>query len=245
MHPDLRFLEDLREAYKYNADHNIYYMACRDAILKFGIKDLLVVGCGKGIVEAILPETVRCYSVDVNDADLHIADEINRRKPNRAFAKLNLFELVTHLRGRRFQAALLSEVIEHLADDIGALRVVSSCLIERGTLVLTVPNVDRLVNATRKALGMRPHFMAESHLREYTKTEILGKLCGVGLTPLRFQEVCLTLPKDRWVGKILSPYHPWRRNVLKNIPHLATYFLIVSRLSKFQHTHSHRAWSLE
>src|SRR5439155_23134323 len=132
--------------------------------------------------------------------------------------------------------ALVSEVIEHLVDDVGALKAVAECLREGGILVLTVPNKDRLVSVVREALGMRPRYMSPDHLREYATEEILQKLRLVGFEPFRLREVCLTFPKDGWVSKVFSPYHPLRTMLLRKLPHLATYLLISSSLTRLHQT---------
>jgi 2-polyprenyl-3-methyl-5-hydroxy-6-metoxy-1,4-benzoquinol methylase len=70
-----------------------------------------------------------------------------------------------------FDLVVLSEVLEHIPDDEGALATVCELLGERGWLVLTVPGDPKLWNVEDERAG---------HARRYTREELHSKLTENG-----------------------------------------------------------------
>lgn len=70
-----------------------------------------------------------------------------------------------------FDAVCLLDVVEHLADDIDALRVARGLLAENGTLLLTVPAEPSLWSYFDEAAG---------HQRRYTAAELRARLEQAG-----------------------------------------------------------------
>jgi hypothetical protein len=70
-------LSGLSRKYGYDANHNLRYLALARLVSRYQIKELLVLGCGKGVLEYILPEEVRCTSIDIDPAEINLAKEIS------------------------------------------------------------------------------------------------------------------------------------------------------------------------
>jgi SAM-dependent methyltransferase len=224
-------LDHLNElAIKYNLDlnHNLRYLELSKLIRGYAIKDLLILGCGKGFLEYILPDEINCTSIDVDPLEIEIAQTINRGKSNRTFISSDIFGLPIEYE-KRFQAVVISEVIEHIRDDEGALRQVSKHMRPSdGVFILTVPNIDRLDNKINMLIGRKTAFMSDEHLREYSMKrirELLG-LCGFDI---RFtKHVYLRFPKELFVRKLVPIDSKLRKLILALIPSLGTYIILVS-----------------
>ena len=143
------------------------------AIEQVGPQTLLVMGCGNGYLESILSPAICTVSVDIDEEDLAVARALNKDKANRDFRLLDLYDLPQVVTAASFEAVVISEVLEHLEDDVKALEVAHYCLASEGTLFLSVPNVRRFQNRPRYILGLKPSYMARDHRREYTLDSIL------------------------------------------------------------------------
>jgi SAM-dependent methyltransferase len=75
-----------------------------------------------------------------------------------------------------FEVALLSEVLEHIDDDLAMLRSVHGLLARNGRLVITVP--------AHMALWT-PWDVVAGHVRRYERDELLAKLAQAGFVPER------------------------------------------------------------
>jgi SAM-dependent methyltransferase len=74
--------------------------------------------------------------------------------------------------GRRFDSVLCINVLEHIEDDLAALRNIRLALKPGGTIGILVPAHRWLFNSIDRAVG---------HYRRYTRREIVGKIEQSGL----------------------------------------------------------------
>jgi SAM-dependent methyltransferase len=214
----------------YDVSHNLRHEAIRRHLITLAARRVLVLGCGRGVLEAILPADVETVSLDIQAERLDIARGLSAGNPARRFLELDLMRAPEVLGRGGFDAAVLSEVIEHLPDDAGALAVARACLAPGGTLVVTVPNIQRLVNVFRGRLGLTLH-MSPAHLREYTRDTLHAVLDVAGFEVLSTEMVALSLPKDPLVQRLrlVGPRHPLRAWILRRWPRLGTYLLVLAR----------------
>lgn len=219
-----QYLHSLSETYGYCPNHNLRYIALAELIEKHEVTDLLVLGCGKGILESILPDKVKCTSIDIKQDDLETARHLNRGKKNRNFICCDINAIKTG----KYSAVLISEVLEHLQDDEAALRKAGEFLRKDGILFLTVPNRERLVNTIRKACGKSVQFMSDEHIREYSKNEALALLNRAGFKPESQKEVYVSFPKEHLVRKVVSIDSLLRRSLLRMFENIGTYYLFVT-----------------
>jgi len=84
-----------------------------------------------------------------------------------------------------FDRIIASEVLEHILDDLGALRELTRVLRPGGAIAVTVPTF--LPEQICWRLSDQYHAPAAigGHVRIYTKTEVRAKLRAVGLQPTR------------------------------------------------------------
>jgi SAM-dependent methyltransferase len=96
-------------------------------------------------------------------------------------------EDVSELRGRTFDVVLSSEVLEHIADVKGFLRLLKTHLSEEGVLVLTTPNAEGIRENTQWStlLGiLSPGF----HLVLFNRRGLEMALREVGFQDVRIEE---------------------------------------------------------
>ena len=149
---------------------------------------VLDVGCGHGWLLRVLAEQCegRLVGVDRDVARLRKA----RTETGRAVVAGDALRLP--FPDRAFDKAVLSEVLEHLPDDRGALLEVRRVLKPGGVVAITVPNraypmLWDPVNWVRERLGAEPIRRGvlggiwTDHLRLYERHEIVGLVRGAGL----------------------------------------------------------------
>jgi len=227
-------LAPLAKRYGYDLNHNLRYLSLAKLIKERGIKELLILGCGKGILEYILPEDVKCCSVDISKEDIDIARMINSEKKNRNFIVADMFDFMKKSE-RKFEAVLISEVLEEIKDDNQALALVRKLLKPDGGLfLLTVPNSEHLVNRVYSIVGREKKFLASVHLREYTTDEIFAMLRRFAFKILHTEYVYLGFPKENVIRKLVPVDCALRRFLLKLRPRWAIYIIIVSSPSEGQ-----------
>lgn len=236
--PDVfRFLEKVREERKYDPDHTVRYAVVYSVLIDLLNEngpekhfDILVLGSGWGALEAVLPETFKSVSVDLNLDFLRYAKSISsvRAPAKRIFIRANLFD-TPQLISKNFDAVLLLEVIEHLHDDQKALKVAYEMLREGGTLIVSVPNFQRLSNRIKRILGRKPSYMAPDHVREYTRDQFVGIIKSAGFGDIRVIPLSLTFPREAIFQNFISPWSPFRELMLRLFPALSTYFVGLAR----------------
>lgn len=147
-----------------------------DTIKPFVKGDILEVGSGIGTYSQFLYnefDGTLCLT-DINERYL---DELRRRfSGDRVlYQRLDLgsAEDFKKLRDRNllFDTIICMNVLEHVKDDVLALRELISLLKDGGALVLLVPVHKSLYNSIDKAVG---------HFRRYTKSELVSKLTDTG-----------------------------------------------------------------
>jgi SAM-dependent methyltransferase len=225
-----RALDATARRFGYDVSHNVRYEAIRRHVIALGLQRVLVLGCGRGVLESVLPAEVATVSVDIWRERLDVARELNAGLPSRRFLELDLMRAADTLGRRAFDGVILSEVIEHLPDDVGALAAARECLEPGGVLIVTVPNIERLVNVFRRALGL-PQHMSPQHLREYTRDSLHGVLGAAGFAVLSTEPVVFSLPRDPLLRRLhlVGPRHPLRGWLLRRWPRLGTYLLVLAR----------------
>lgn len=135
----------------------------------------LDIGCGRGAVTRILARRARkVVATEVTERAVEAATESLADIDNVEVHLLDLFagtDQEAPLSGRRFGLVLLSEVLEHLEDDVGALLAIRRVLEDDGVLVVTVPRNPALWSLEDELWG---------HRRRYAKDDLLRKLQAAG-----------------------------------------------------------------
>ncbi|MDI6704114.1 MAG: class I SAM-dependent methyltransferase [bacterium] len=189
-------LKFIAERYNYDPNHNLRYQILKEIVEFYRIQELLILGCGIGVLEFILSDSVRCISVDIDPYKLYIAQEINSAKKNRTFIQSDIYEIKQKLK-KKFPAILISEVLEHLEDDKSCIRVVKNLLKLNGLFILTVPNINRLTNKIRRYYGRKIQFMSNEHKKEYTYQQIIELLSVNGSRSFKKSLFTFDFPKRK------------------------------------------------
>lgn len=136
---------------------------------------MLDIGCGRGNVTAIAAKHAR--TVYATDLAADAVAETKRRLAGHRDAHVGVANALTGEWGdcppppRKFDAIMLSEVLEHLEDDLAMMRGARELLAPGGCLVVTVPGDPTLWTRWDDLAG---------HVRRYTRKELLGKLVASG-----------------------------------------------------------------
>jgi SAM-dependent methyltransferase len=131
---------------------------------KFLGQRVLEIGCGVGgIINQLKPREL-IYGLDVEQDVLDYAAERFKDRPECKFALLDINntspERFAELQAERFDSIVCINVLEHIKDDVAALRRMESLLQPGGTLALLVPAHMALYGAYDKLDG---------HYRRYSK----------------------------------------------------------------------------
>ena len=99
---------------------------------------VLDVGCGNGVISRSLGEYgYNVYGIDVSEKAIAKAKQLNTF-PNVNFDVISAEQLVAD--GKKYNAVICSEVLEHLNKPADLLKVLHQSLTDNGVLIVTVPN---------------------------------------------------------------------------------------------------------
>jgi SAM-dependent methyltransferase len=154
--------------------------------------DLLDIGAGDGFVGSELldrlPDGSSVLCVDEAYTDEHIASLRGTAPQRLGFARA--------CPERTFDALVLLDVLEHVADDRGFLADLAARRLRPGGLLLaSVPAHRALYTQHDVALG---------HYRRYSAHELRGVVIAAGLTPRRSGSLFGSLLVPRAIGKVLE-----------------------------------------
>lgn len=174
-----RWITEHPEAYEGDA----YWDWTRDQFVRYVLRylspntQILDIGCGDGYYAARLAEhaDVRSvFAIDVSEQSIAYA----RTRGASAKATFTVADFMERDFGAdRFDAVILSETIEHLADADAALEKIQQLIPSDGLLCVSTPNAARIENRLRPLLGMAPTLIDPSHAREFSGAE-LGRLAA-------------------------------------------------------------------
>lgn len=136
---------------------------------------LLDAGCRQGhyaIRIARLHPNVEVRAIDIDGESVLEGESVRKvlGLKNLSFEKEDVFSL--QFKGS-YDVVLLLQVMEHLIDDLTALRNVHRVLRDRGILVITVPNLNLKSGSTRK---LRKYVKIQSHVRQGYKPVDMERL---------------------------------------------------------------------
>jgi 2-polyprenyl-3-methyl-5-hydroxy-6-metoxy-1,4-benzoquinol methylase len=139
------------------------------SVLRFlrgrSFSSLLDVGCRQGhysIRIARLYSDVKVRGIDVDGESVSVGESVRKALglKNLSFEKEDVSSLHAE---ESYDVVLLLQVMEHLVDDLTALRNVHRVLRDTGILVITVPNLNLKSERARK---LRKHVKIQSHVRQ-------------------------------------------------------------------------------
>jgi SAM-dependent methyltransferase len=232
--PSRSQLEALAEIGQQVGYNGVYiYLRYREilaALAGQAFESVLVVGCGYGLFDRLLPPSASLVGVDPAQAEVAFASEwAHSNRPSYRYLQSDLEAL--QLPADTFDLVIASEVLEHIAPEEADRLIQEVVRVAKpgATVVFTVPNLEQLRNRARRAVAMKPVFMDPTHLREYTKASLLA---AVSDTPLREQSLSgavLYFPLETKVSRILSPWASLRRWLAHRYPVISSHLILTAR----------------
>lgn len=171
-HSDLRadspagMLEALADAKRFNQ-----WMA--DTVAPFIGTDVLELGAGIGNLTALLSSGRRRYvAADINPEYLAHLKTLLQNRPNLSIALCDVSNPrdLEQFRGQ-MDTVICLNVLEHINDDVGALRNMRSCLKAGGRALILVPQGMRAFGSLDEIL---------EHIRRYSRSELETKMIAAG-----------------------------------------------------------------
>jgi SAM-dependent methyltransferase len=154
---------------------------------------ILDVPCGRGYYLNMFRYVSECRLIGA-DIDLEIIEKARRNVGHLPDIMLNRASIYAlPYPDNTFDAAILSEVLEHLEDDVAGLREVYRVLKPGGVVAITVPNADYPfwwdpINKTLETL-LRTHISRgplagiwANHVRLYTRSRLRDSVLSGGFT---------------------------------------------------------------
>ena len=171
-----------RRVYDRMAEHDSthwWYRARRDILADYvtryaGLpKDarILEIGCGTGHNLPMLGAFGRVEAIEIDPAARAIASA----RLGEPVGDAPLPTLAGVERGAYDLIAVL-DVVEHIEDDVGALRAMAACLKPAGKILITVPAHQWMWSA---------HDVVNHHHRRYSKATLKAAIASAGLKPAR------------------------------------------------------------
>ncbi|MDB5695393.1 MAG: class SAM-dependent methyltransferase [Sphingomonas bacterium] len=166
-----------------------WYRARRDVLQSYlqrygalpGDARILEIGCGTGHNLPMLARFGAVEAIEIDPAARAIASE----RLGRPVGDAPLPELPGVERGAYDLIAVL-DVVEHIADDVAALKAMGECLKPGGKILIAVPAHPWMWSA---------HDVVNHHHRRYTKASLRAAIAEAGLRP----------EKLGWLNSLLFP----------------------------------------
>ena len=135
---------------------------------------VLEVGSGTGAMTRYLATREQVVATDLDEEYVELLRRVYADKPNVEVERLDLAKLGSNGFDRTgFDTVVCSNVLEHIEDDVGALRAMGRLLLPGGRVVLIIPALQQIYGAIDEAIG---------HYRRYSREEIQEKLTAAGLS---------------------------------------------------------------
>jgi len=136
-----------------------------DVILPYIGNRVLEVGAGTGNMSVHLMPRSIYWATDVNPHYLDYLVTLRATRPYMRVAYTNAVDGETFPAGQAFDTVVCLNVVEHIPDDVGALRNIWNALEDGGRAVILVPCGPGLYGSLDEVLG---------HCRRYTREQLVG-----------------------------------------------------------------------
>lgn len=183
-------------------------------------KGFLEIGCGTGMVLKHLSSLI---GIKLSGAEIHLAGLRHARKrlPDLEFLQLDALKMSFD---SVYDAVGMFDVLEHIEDDLLAIRNVNKILIPGGLFFISVPQYSWMwSNADEEAF----------HKRRYSRKELKNKLHQTGFRVLYCGSFMFTLFPFMYVSRILIKNKKGNGAELEISPYINHLFRFFSRLDVF------------
>ncbi len=123
---------------------------------------VLEIGAGTGNLTAQLIPRVLYWATDINPLYLMYLENVGRNRPYMKVGFTDAEKLATYPKEQKFDTVICLNVVEHLADDRGALLNIRSALDGGGRAIILVPCGPGLYGTLDEVLGHQRRYTRES-----------------------------------------------------------------------------------
>ena len=135
-----------------------------DVVRPYVGQRVLEIGAGTGNMSVHLMPRTSYWATDVNPLYLDYLLTLRSARPYMRVARTNAMEAESYPRGQAFDTVVCLNVVEHVQDDVQALRNIWEVLEPGGRGIVLVPNGPGLYGTLDEVLG---------HFRRYTQEELV------------------------------------------------------------------------
>jgi SAM-dependent methyltransferase len=183
------------------------------------------IGCGNGAVARALEQR----GASVVAGDVHI-EGLRFCRGRSSMPLYQLSALRTPFAANQFQAVGAFDLLEHLDDDLAALREMHRICAPGGVVLVTVPALPKLWSYFDVASG---------HKRRYKRAELVRKLTASGLSPIHISSFMTLLLPVIWGFRMLRQRLRGRTGAglpegieTRPIPLVNAFLLLILRLER-------------
>jgi protein-L-isoaspartate O-methyltransferase len=174
-----------------------------DTIAPFIRGRVLEIGCGIGTYSKLIAPMAD--HVDAVEIDSSFADRARLRLRDAGNVTVHAADFFDIEFEKPFETVVMLDVLEHILDDIGALRRIGRMLSPNGLLVAKVPALPRLYGTMDEAVG---------HHRRYSKELLTRTVASAGMTPKVMKSMNMPGILGWWInGRLRSHPHPGKSQV--------------------------------
>ncbi len=181
-------------------DYIDYYGEVRDDILPFvpeGVRDVLEVGCGRGVTGELLQQRLGCRVTGV-EMNPEVAKQAARHLDRVIVGDVEALEIEG-----RFDAVVATELFEHLCYPEAFLEKMRRLLRPGGRIVLSVPNVGHYSVVEDLLAGRWDYLpiglLCYTHFRFFTRATLVSWLERLGFSQYEIVAQTTELP-ERFAG---------------------------------------------
>lgn len=171
---------------------------------------ILDAGCGIGYYSFELASKFGCQvnGIDIDKEDIQLAKQIAKKTnvSNVEFDVCDIFKL--KFEDETFDKIILSEVLEHIADDVGLIKELRRVLKRKGNLIISTPYVDIMEEFTEQKKKHHKQIEVDGgHIRNgYSLEGVNSLLMRAGLDLLEYEFVVKKFAKSAQFPMFLLVY---------------------------------------
>lgn len=171
----------------------LVFSAIKKLAGKYDIKNICEIGCGVGILSSKLGRSG--FKVDAFDLDkeaIKLAKGYSKNKNVNFFSR----NILGFKSSKKYDMVLAVEVVEHIKDDLKAIRNTGKLLGSKGFFLMTVPANERYRTEFDNRSG---------HVRRYSEEDLAGKLKKSGFNIIKIKYFGFPL-LWLWYFNVYLPY---------------------------------------
>ena len=227
--PTPELLEEIASEHDQSRGFTPRLIQCRARVLNEMIPAgrVLDLGCADGLLtEHLARHHERVVAVDASETRAQRTRERTDGLP--VEVRVSFFESFQPGQNERFDAVVLSCILEHLDDPVALLRRCASWLTDTGVVAAIVPHGRSLHRRAGVHMGMLEDIMALGeaddaldHKRVYTLDSLRGEFTEAGLTPVQAGGILLKPVPNKELARLPAALVDAYEKLGRELPELA------------------------